>query len=374
MRLNTLEGRVFGALVLLITAFFLWMLGRFVVPIFWAVVLAVLFDPLFRRVEAALKGRRSAAAAATTLVVIVAVMLPFAFLVTAVAQQAIALYQRVASGQIPLDGPMLLVERYLPAVTEALDRAGVGTDQVRGWIEAAAVTSSQFVATQALALGQNAVTGAIIFILILYLLFFFFRDGDAIVAALIRAVPIDDDRERLLLSKFAEVARATVKGTLAVATVQGILGGVLFAMVGIQAAVFWGVVMGILSLLPAVGAVLVWAPAAAVLIGTGAVWSGVVVILGGSLVIGLVDNLLRPILVGRETKMPDYLVLLATLGGLSVFGLAGFVAGPVIASLFLVMWGMFADLYSPIDDPAPLAVGDPVVAGVAGVEEGGAGR
>jgi len=365
MRLNTLEGRVFGALVLLITAFFLWMLGRFLVPIFWAVVLAVLFDPLFRRVEALFAGRRSAAAGISTLIVFVAVILPFAFLVTAVAQQAIALYQRVAAGEVPLDGPMLLVERYLPAVTEALGRAGISTDQVRGWIEAAAVTSSQFVATQALALGQNAVVAAIFFILILYLLFFFFRDGDTIVAALIRAVPIDDDRERLLLQKFAEVARATVKGTLAVAAIQGLLGGILFALVGIQAAVFWGVVMGILSLLPAVGAVLVWGPAAAVLIGTGAVWSGVFVILGGALVIGLVDNLLRPILVGRETKMPDYLVLLATLGGLSMFGLAGFVAGPVIASLFLVMWGMFADLYSPIDDAAPLVAGDPVA-----VEEG----
>src|SRR5690606_3651334 len=98
---------------------------------------------------------------------------------------------------------------------------------------------------------------------------------------------------------------------------------------------------------------LVWAPAAIVLFATGAFWKGVVLVLGGTLAIGLVDNLLRPVLVGRATGMPDYLVLLATLGGLTVFGLAGFVAGPVIAALFLVTWQMFADEYAPLDSSAP---------------------
>jgi energy-coupling factor transporter ATP-binding protein EcfA2 len=149
------------------------------------------------------------------------------------------------------------------------------------------------------------------------------------------------------------LAANAVKGTIVVAAVQGAIGGVLFALLGIQAAVFWGVAMGVLSLLPAVGAALVWVPAAVVLLATGAFWKAMALIAGGTLAIGLVDNVLRPILIGRETRMPDYLVLVATLGGLTVFGLAGFVAGPVIAALFLVTWQMFADEYAPLDSSVP---------------------
>jgi predicted PurR-regulated permease PerM len=349
MRLKNLESRVFAALVLVTTLFFFWMLGRFLVPIFWAVVLAILFQPLFLRLDSLLGGRRSLSAMISTVGVLVVVIIPLSLLVAAVAQQALVLYQRVIAGDVALDAPIQFVERQLPAVIELLGRFGIELAQLRASVEAAAIAASQYVAAQALALGQNALTATIIFALILYLLFFFFRDGDLILSGIIRAVPMGDDREQRLLQKFAEVARATVKGTLIVAAVQGALGGLLFALVGIQGAVFWAVVMGILSLLPAVGAVLVWAPAAAILIATGAVWSGIIVILGGTLVIGVVDNLLRPILVGRETQLPDYLILLATLGGISTFGLAGFVAGPVIAALFLVMWGMFADEYAPLD-------------------------
>jgi predicted PurR-regulated permease PerM len=127
--------------------------------------------------------------------------------------------------------------------------------------------------------------------------------------------------------------------------------------------------MGVLSLLPAVGPTLVWIPAAVILITQGMLWQAAVVILGGTLVIGLVDNILRPILVGRATHMPDYFVLLATLGGLSAFGVAGFVAGPILAALFLVMWEMFATEYGPApaaDTPAtaPAAGGDTATADV----------
>jgi len=375
MRLKTLESRVFGTLVLLTTLFFLWMMGRFLLTVFWAVVLAILFHPIFERLEMAFRGRRSVAAGVTTLVVVLTVGIPFGLLVAAVAQQALTLYQRIQAGEVNLFAPLQLLETHLPAFAEILARAGIDMERARTSIESAAVVATQFVAGQALILGQNALTATILFALILYLLFFFFRDGDRILREVVRAVPMGDERERRLLRKFAEVSRATVKGTLVVAAVQGTLGGILFSFVGIQAAVFWGVVMGILSLLPAVGAVLVWGPAAAILIAAGAVWSGVLVIVAGTLVIGLVDNLLRPILVGRETKMPDYLVLLATVGGLSTFGLAGFVAGPVIAALFLVMWSMFADEHAPLDssDPPPNSATAPGAAPVPGRASGSMG-
>jgi predicted PurR-regulated permease PerM len=353
MRLPNLESRVFVALVLATTVFFLWMVRAFLVPVFWAAVFAVLFQPLFLWLKRRLRGRRTLAAIAATLAVVFAVLVPAALLLAAVTQQALWLYDRIATGEANLQAPIDLVERHLPAVTEFVGRYGVGMEQVRTSIEGAAIFGTQYIATRALAFGQNVLFAAIFFLLMLYLLFFFFRDGDRILQASMRAVPMGDLRAKRLVAKFAQVARATVKGTLVVAVVQGVLGGVLFSVVGIQAAVFWGVLMGILSILPAVGPMLVWLPAAVILFAMGALWQGLVVMFCGVLIVSMVDNLLRPILVGRETQMPDYFVLLATLGGLTMFGIAGFVAGPIVAALFLVMWDMFAEEYAPLSASRP---------------------
>lgn len=361
MRLRTLESRVFIALVLIVTVVFLWMVRAFLMPVFWAAVFAVLFYPLYERVLAWVRGRDNLAAFLTTVAVVFFVVVPFSFLIGALTQQAVRLYQRIASGEIDLNAPIAFVERSLPALTTFLARFGITVDELRAMAQNSVGRISQFIAGQALAIGQNALMVAVFFGLMLYLLYFFLRDGTRIIASLVRAIPMGDERERRLMVKFAEVSRATVKGTLVVATVQGAIGGVLFAIVGIDAALFWGVIMGVLSLLPAVGASLVWGPAAIVLLVRGQFWQALVVVIGGSIVIGLVDNLLRPVLVGRASKMPDYLILIATLGGLSVFGLAGFVAGPVIAALFLVMWDMFAAEYAPLDSSAPPAVVHEVV-------------
>ncbi len=366
MRLRNLESRVFLSLVLVTTALFLWMVRGFLLPVFWAAVFAMLFQPLFLRLLVLLRGRRGLAALLSTLTVVAVVLVPAGLLAAAVAQQALSLYERIASGEINGDALVQFAERSLPVVTRFLARYGIEVERVRASVEGAAGAATQYVAGQALALGQNALVLAVLFGLMLYLLFFFFRDGERIIEGLVRAIPMGDERERRLFRKIAEVSRATVKGTIVVAAVQGAIGGMLFALVGIQAAGFWGVVMGVLSLLPAVGSALVWVPAAIVLLSTGAVGRALVLIAGGTLVIGLVDNLLRPVLVGRETKMPDYLILLATLGGLAVFGLAGFVAGPIIAGLFLVMWQMFADEYAPLDSSAlPAPELDPETPGAA---------
>ena len=157
-----------------------------------------------------------------------------------------------------------------------------------------------------------------------------------------RIIPDPIYRDKLV-TKFTTVIRATVKGNIVVAASQGALGGLIFWILGIQGPVLWGVSMAFLSLLPAVGAGLIWVPVAIYFLATGAVWQGVVLTAFGVGVIGLVDNVLRPILVGKDTKMPDYVVLISTLGGMALFGLTGFVIGPVIAALFIASW----DLFSP---------------------------
>jgi predicted PurR-regulated permease PerM len=176
----------------------------------------------------------------------------------------------------------------------------------------------------------------------LYLLFFLLRDGPIVFEKIRLAIPLHPEHKRHLFSKFTTVVRATVKGNIAIAALQGTLGGVIFAFLAIPGAVLWGTVMAFLSLLPAIGAALIWGPVAIYFLLTDAIWEGTVLVVFGVLVIGLVDNVLRPILVGADTQIPDYLVLISTLGGLVLFGVTGFVIGPVIAALFIAAWDLFS--------------------------------
>jgi predicted PurR-regulated permease PerM len=332
----------FLILVALTTLAFLALIASFLMPVFWAAVLATVFFPLQRRYVARLRGRRSWAALATILTIIGLVVVPLSLAGLAMSREAIQLHEQITSGALDVQAPLRFLRRLAPLANEYLGGFGVDIEAMVQRLSTSAVAVASFVASRALGIGQDIVRFTAFFFLMLYILFFFLRDGDRLVATLIRLLPLGDDRVRQLLAKFSEVSVATIKGTLVVGVVQGAIGGGLFWILGIPAPVFWGVAMAVFSVLPAVGPGLIWAPAAIILLGLGEIVKGIVLIVAGVLVIGLVDNVLRPTLVGRDTQMPDYLVLLATLGGLSVFGVSGFVIGPVIAAFFLAVWEMFA--------------------------------
>ena len=351
MQHRTLQNAFFIAVVLLTTLAFLGVVQDFLQPVFWAAVLATIFQPLHQWWLVRTGGRKAVASVLTLLAILVIVIFPLLLVGLAVAQEASTLYERIASGEIDLRAAVQWVEDMLPVASDFLDRFGIDLDNLQDRLSSAAVGLSGSAATQVWAVGQNAFRITVLFFLMLYLLFFFLRDGEHIREALIGVLPLGDDRERELLQRFAQVAQATIKGTLVVGIVQGLLGGTIFWLLGIGGAVLWGVVMTVLSFLPAVGAAVVWAPAAIVLIVSGSTLKGVALLVFGTLIIGLADNVLRPILVGRDTKMPDYLVLLATLGGLTLFGVSGFVIGPIIAALFLTVWDMFGAEFGT--DPAP---------------------
>jgi len=213
---------------------------------------------------------------------------------------------------------------------------------VREILASGLTKGGQVLAPQALSLGMNTFDFILSFGIMLYLLFFLLRDGKALAEVLKAAIPLRADQKSALFSRFADVLRATVKGGILVAIAPGALGGFAFWFLGIHAPLLWGVLMAFLSLLPAIGAGLVWLPVAMYLLASGAVWQGISLILYGVLVIGLVDNILRPFLVGKDTKLPDYVVLISTLGGIEVFGLNGFVIGPLIAAIFMVTWEIFS--------------------------------
>jgi predicted PurR-regulated permease PerM len=347
----SLEDVFFVALLMAATVCFVWIVRGFLEPVFWAALLAGLFHSLHRRVLTRLQGRASLSALLVLLLILVIVILPLIFVGIALTRETLALVQRISSGEIDLNAPVRWGTQAMPVVSELLDRVGIQPDKITEWLSTAAVTISRYLATRAVAIGRNTLGIIVQFVLMIYLVFFFLRDGAALVERLIRVIPLGDRRERDLLRKFSEVSRATLKGTVVVAIVQGGLGGASLALVGIDGAVFWGVVMAVLSILPAVGASIIWIPAAVWLFATGAAGKAAILAVLGVL-IGFVDNVLRPLLVGRDTKMPDYLILLSTLGGITAFGLSGFVIGPIIAALCLAGWEMFArDFGEP--DAAP---------------------
>jgi predicted PurR-regulated permease PerM len=345
----TLQNAAFIGLLTLVTLAFFGLLADFVQPIFWAATLAVLFHPVEARLSRLLPKRDSVAALLTLVVICITVIIPAWFIASAVVSEASAFYERVESGAIDPSGVIEWMRSKLPVVNGLLDRLGITQDEVKGNLSTAAVKGSQFVGSLAITAGQNAVRFSVMFFLMLYVLFFFLRDGEALLDVLVHALPLGDERERELFAKFATVARATVKGTLIIGMIQGALGGLMFWALGIEGAVFWGVVMVIMSLLPVVGASLIWVPAALIMLASGDYIKAGILFLFGAIVIGLIDNILRPILVGRDTRMPDYLVLLSTLGGLTVFGASGFVIGPMIAALFLTTWVMFAKEFNEQD-------------------------
>lgn len=353
---TSIEKTFLIGLVAGVTIAFLWMVGSLATPIFWAVVLAVLFESAYRWLLQRLGGREALAATATILLILIVVVLPLMGIGAAVTREAAAFYQRIESGAINVQAPIDAAERAMPRVTRTLERFGLDVERLRQSLSGFAVTVSRFLASQALSIGQNALRLLLMIVVSLYLLFFFLRDGDRLIAAIVRALPLGDVRERRLMSRFARITRATMKGTIIVAMAQGALGGITFALLGIPAAVFWGVIMTIISLLPAVGSGIVWIPAAIILALSGHVAKGIILVLVGALVIGMVDNVLRPILVGRDTRIPDWIVFISILGGLASVGLSGFVIGPVVAGLFLTVWEMFTEEFGPVDDTsAPVA-------------------
>ncbi|TDV61260.1 AI-2E family transporter [Pseudomonas sp. LP_7_YM] len=343
MNETSLQNKTLMLLLVLVTLAFIWILLPFYGAVFWAVVLGIIFAPLQRRLLARLGWQRNLASLCTLAICLLIAILPVIIISMLMVQEGAALYKNVESGQLDIPKYLAEFKALLPNATQHwLDHLGMGDfNGLQDKISKAAMQGSQYLATQAFSFGQGTFDFVVSFFIMLYLLFFFLRDGQDLTRRIRIAVPLAEPQKRRLQLKFTRVVRATVKGNVVVAITQGALGGFIFWALDIPSALLWAVAMAFLSLLPAVGAGIVWGPVAVYFLLSGMIWQGVVLGLFGVFVIGLVDNVLRPILVGKDTRMPDYLILISTLGGMAVFGLNGFVIGPMIAALFMSTWGLF---------------------------------
>jgi predicted PurR-regulated permease PerM len=364
------EDKVFLFLVLGVSLAFVWILRPYAGAILWGTVLAIVFAPVNRHLRVRLRQRRSVAAAVTLTLVVLLVLFPVALLGASLIDEVTGVYTRIQSGELDVSAWFRQLKAALPDwAVGMLNRSGLANlEAVQTRLSGALASGAQFIAGKALTLGQNTFQFVVALFVMLYLLFFLLRDGDVLSRRVRAAIPLQAERQRNLAARFATVIRATIKGNLVVALVQGALGWLIFLILGVGAPVLLGVLIAILSLLPAVGAPVVWAPAAIYLFATGQVWQAVTLTLFGALIIGSADNILRPILVGKDTKLPDYVVLISTLGGIAVFGVNGFVIGPVIAALFVTVWEIFGTSRVRPDAPpeavpvgAITATGEPAV-------------
>jgi predicted PurR-regulated permease PerM len=342
---TNLQHKAFLLLLALVTVAFFWLLIPFYGAVFWAVILAIIFQPLHRALERRFGPRSNLAAFLSLGVCIVIAIIPVTLIVGALIREGAELVARLQSSQLDTTTILSDIEGHLPPWTQDwLERFGLEDwDELRDRLLTLAREVSQAVATRALSIGQNTLRFVASIGIMLYVLFFLFRDGRQTARNILAAMPLSDDYNRALIARFAAVVRATVKGNIVIAVIQGTIGGTTFWLLGVVGALLWGVLMTFLSLLPAVGSALVWVPTAVYLVLIGETWKAVILVVVGTVVIGLVDNLLRPKLVGKDTRLPDYVVLVSTVGGLSLFGINGFVIGPLIAALFVAAWTLFRD-------------------------------
>lgn len=330
-------------LTIAVSIAFAWIVWPLYGAVLWAIVAAMVFAPVHRHLLRATVQRRNLAAFATVLIIVAVVIVPLALAGTALLQEATDLYAKIKSGEVNLVTLFQRVLDGLPTwVSQILRNSGLSTlGTAQDKVAASLAQSSQFLAAQAVNISQLTLELVVNLGVMLYLLFFLLRDGSALFKSIEDAIPLRMDQKEALFKKFKLVLRATVKGDMLVALLQGCLGGLIFWFLAVPSPLLWTVLMTVFSLLPVIGAGIVWIPVAIYFLATGAIWQGLVLTAFGALVIGLVDNIVRPILIGGDTKMPEYIVLISTLGGITIFGLNGFILGPVIAAMFIAVWEIF---------------------------------
>jgi predicted PurR-regulated permease PerM len=330
------------AVVSLLMAVIVW---PFAQPLLWAALAAIMFQPLYRWMLRKLGGRRNPAAIASLGVIFFAVLVPALWLATLVVQEALVLVATLQAQPLDLAASFDRVYGMLPDVAQqAVDRSGwADMANVQTKLEGLLAESAGMIASQAVSIGSGALGFLLAFSVGLYVMFFLLRDGERIGRTVLRTIPVERSISERLAQRFLGIVRATIKGSGVVGLVQGVLAGISFVIVGLESALLFGVLTTVFALVPVIGAGAVYVPVGLWLLVAGEAWQGIFVLVFGFAVISSSDNVLRPILVGRDTGIPDWIILVTTLGGISFLGFSGIVLGPLVAGLFLASWSILQE-------------------------------
>lgn len=334
-------------LVIFISAVFLSMIRSFTMAIFMAGIFSALAYPIYQRLAKMLNGRRSLASILTLLLILIVVVLPLGILTGVVTGQAIKVSQSATpwvKAQIDQPGALTEFFKNIPFY----DQIAPHRELILRKLGEMVGGISQFLINNL----SSATLGAVHFLFMvfvwLYTMYFFLMDGDKLLEKILYYLPLQDHDEQQMLDRFTSVTRATLKGTAVIGILQGGLAGLAFWVVGVPSATFWGVIMVVLSIIPSVGTAVVWLPAVIVLGIGGAVGKAVGLFVFCALVVGSLDNLLRPVLVGKDTQMHELMIFFGTMGGILMFGITGVIIGPIIAALFVTIWEIYGQAFEDI--------------------------
>ncbi|MDE1188437.1 MAG: AI-2E family transporter [Pantoea sp.] len=344
MQVKGLNIGFFIVILAIVTVAFFDVLAPYFSAILWAAILAVIFHPLKSLLRQKLGDRNGLASLITLLIICLIVFTPLAIVTSSLVVEINTVYNKLQNNSSQFPAVFADLFQHLPGWARSYlsDHHLNNAAQIQEKLSGFALKGGQYMAGSVFIIGKGTFTFTVGFGVMLYLLFFLLKDGAWLVSLILESLPLSTHVKHHLLLKFAAVSRATVKGTVVVAIVQGVLGGLAFWFTGIDGSLLWGALMAFLSLVPAIGSAIVWVPATIFFFATGALWKGFFLIGFFVVVVGLVDNILRPLLVGKDTKMPDYMILIATLGGMEVYGINGFVIGPLIAALFIACWNLLS--------------------------------
>lgn len=344
MDFSKVRNYLFIALLGGVTVVFFWLLKPFAYPIFWAAVIAALFYPVFLMIDRFVR-QRSISAFFSVIIITLVLLIPLMIIVALLLKESIALYNDFNAHQGQVGSTSIAT------ISNFLQHSSVGRlfNIDEQFIDANISKIGAYGANSLVSflknLTQNSLEFIILFIVMLYTLFFFLRDGEKLISKLMYLSPLGSDRELSLYRKFTTTASSMIRGTILIGGVQGFLGGVTLAIAGIDSAIILGIIMMFSSIVPGAGSAIIWIPAAIYLLIIGNIWQGIMVLVVGSVLISTIDNLLRPILVGKEIKMHPLLIFFSTLGGIALFGISGFLIGPILASLFMTFWEMYEEYF-----------------------------
>ncbi len=339
---------------LLMTGVFLYMIRGFLQPMFLAAIFAGLLQPVYRRLVTLFRGRQFIASIATIALTLLLIVGPLTALIGLIAAEAVA----VKDAALPWISEQLeganaaTLERKIVEKFPALEPLVPDKKKIAEALGNAATVTGEFLVRGLTTMTTGAASFLLGLFVMLYAMYFYLTDGPRLLNRIMQHVPLDADQKKRLLDRFLSVTRATIKGTVVIGLVQGGLGGIAFKVGGLPSAAFWGAVMVVLSIVPGIGTAIVWIPAVIYLFVQGEPTTAILMGAWFAVVVGTADNVLRPILVGRDTQMPDLLILGSTLGGIVMFGIIGFIAGPVVCALFMTSWDLYSEAYRDALEPA----------------------
>jgi predicted PurR-regulated permease PerM len=332
-------------LVVLVSLIFYWMVDGFLIAIVMAALFSALLQGWYSWFRKLTLGRRMLASGLTILAFLLIIVIPLGFFTFLLVEQAISAgktFEPYLDGS--METPELIVAKWLeaiPYIAQFLPEEERLVETIHNVVR----NLGNFVVEGL----SKATTGTVSFIfqlfIMLFTMFYFIISGEDYLKKILYYIPLSNEQEALLLDKFVRVTRATLKGTLIIGAVQGTIGGVAMWVAGVSNTLFWGVIMAVLSIIPALGPAIVWLPAGLILIVQGNIAAGAGLIAFGVIVVGNIDNLIRPSLVGKDAQLPDLMILFSTLGGLALFGVTGFILGPVIAALFMTSWEIYGNAF-----------------------------